>query len=260
MKRRVVFINFCMLVGIVLMAIRFISAWESFEEVYSLEQIVKRTEGRNAALLDVEPMSPSPPFSDFIVISERNLFSEDRRPPPPGVEQEDEVSEDEIVVEEPPKWTNRPALHGMSVVGGKWQAILTSFEGGPGGKLRTVQVGDSVQGYRVADIGDAIVKLRWKDHEELLDMSAAHTLIPAEAGTSTAVAAVTVITVGSAPAAVQKGSGSGKAAGQPQGTGIEVSVVSGQENSAGGAQAGRSQNQAGSASGGGRGTQRSPGR
>lgn len=258
MKRQVVFINFLMLMGIVLLAVQFESAWRSFEEDDSLERIFTRSggEGRDTALLDVEPMSPSPPFSDFIVISERNLFSEDRRPPAVEEEEED-VSEVEILAEEPPKWTNRPTLHGMAVVGGKRQAILTSFEGGQGAKLRTIHVGDSVQGYRVAEIGNSIVRLRWKDYEELLDMSDAHTSIPAEAGPSSA-AAVTVITVGSAPAVVQQGSG--KEAGQPQGTGIQVSVVSGQASPAAGAPAGRSQNEAGSASTRGRGAQRSPGR
>jgi hypothetical protein len=255
MKRRVVVINFCMLVGIILMALRFISAWESFEEASSLEQIVNRTEGRDSALLDVEPMSPSPPFSDFIVISERNLFSEDRRPP--AVEGEEEEPEVEIVVEEPPTWTDRPALHGMSVVGGKRQAILTAFEGPQGGQLRTVSVGDSVQGYTIVEIGNSMVRLKWKDQEEFLDMADSHGIIPTKA-LSIPAASVTVITVGAAPAAVQKASG--KATGQPQGTGIQVSVVSGQSNPAGDAQAGRSPNQAGSASAEGRGAQRSPGR
>ncbi len=247
MKRRVVVINFVMLVGIILMAIRFISLWESFEEANGLEQIVGRTEGREAGPLGVEPMSPSLPFSDFIVISERTLFAEDRRPPAVEEEEEEEEESDtEIVVEAPPQWTNRPTLHGVSVVRGKRQAILTSFEGGPGG-LRTVHVGDSVQGYRVAEIGDSIVRLRWKDQEETIDMADAQGSVPVEAGKPTAVsAAVTVITVGAAPAAVQNTAG--KAAGQPQGTGIEVSVVSGQANPAGeGQQTGRTQNQGTSA-------------
>ena len=225
MKRRVVFINFFMLMGISLMAIRFISAWENFEEAYSLEQIVNRTEGWDAPLPGIEPMSPSLPFSDFIVISERNLFSEDRRPPAVEEEEEEEGTEGEIVEEEPPKWTDRPFLHGLSVVNGKRQAILTATEAGQPAQVRTVYVGDSVQCYRVTEIGDSVVRLRWKDHEELLDMSEAHMSVPAEINKGTA-AVITVITVGAAPAAVQ--TVSGKPDGQPQGTGIEVSVVSGQ--------------------------------
>lgn len=225
MKRRVVFINFFILMGISLMAMRFISAWKSFEEAYSLEQIVNRTEGRDVPFFGIDPMSPSLPFSDFIVISERNLFSEDRRPPAVEEEEEEEGAEAEIVIEEPPEWTNRPLLHGLTVIKGQRQAILTSFEAGPPGQVRNVGVGDSVQGYRVAEIEESIVRLRWKGYEELLDMTDAHMSSPVEASKGTA-ASITVITVGAAPAAVQ--TASGKPAGQPQGTGIEVSVVSGQ--------------------------------
>ena len=207
------------------MAMRFISAWKSFEEAYSLEQIVNRTEGRDAPFFGINPMSPPLPFSDFIVISERNLFSEDRRPPAVEEEEEEEGAEAEIVIEEPPEWTNRPLLHGLTVIKGQRQAILTSFEAGPPGQVRNVGVGDSVQGYRVAEIEESIVRLRWKGYEELLDMADAHQSSPVEASKGTA-ASITVITVGAAPAAVQ--TASGKPAGQPQGTGIEVSVVSGQ--------------------------------
>ncbi|MCH8819575.1 MAG: hypothetical protein IIB03_04555 [Acidobacteria bacterium] len=251
MKRRVVFINFCMLMGISFMAMRFISAWESFEEGYSLEQIVNRTEGRDVGPLDVEPMSPSPPFSDFIVISERNLFSEDRRPP--AVEQV-EPAKEEIPQEQPPQWAIRPTLHGIVSVGGRKHAFLTVSESNRT-IMRTVQLGDLVQGYTVVEIENTLVTLRWKNREEVIDMADAQGAKPATAPKN-ATAAVTVITVGSAPAAVQQASG--KADGQPQGTGIQVSVVSGPASPAASAQAGRTQNQvgqAGSASAGRRGVQ-----
>ena len=235
MKRRVVVINFCMLMGIILMAMRFISAWESFEEANSLEQIASSA-GREAmeGSSGVAPMGSPLPFSDFIVISERNLFAEDRRPP--AVEGESEV-ETAVPVEAPPKWTGRPTLHGVSAMGGGWQAILTVFEGdGAAGQLRTVRVGDSVQGYKVAEIGDSIVRLTWKDREEIIDIADAQGSPPAG---KSAAAAVTVITVGSAPAAVQ--ATARKGAGQQEGTGIEVSVVGGQSNQTGRGQADRAQ-------------------
>ncbi|MDA2933890.1 hypothetical protein MYX82_06055 [Acidobacteria bacterium AH-259-D05] len=238
MKQRVVFINFFILIGIILFAARFTSAWESFEQTHSLDQMVNsaQTEFRGAGQLGAEPMEPPPPFSDFIVISERNLFAEDRRPP--SVEEEEEEPEAEIVEEEPPKWAGRPTLYGVSVVGGKRQAILTVFEGNPATQqLRTIHVGDLVQGYTVAEIGDTIVRLRWKDREEIIDVADAQgSTVEPRKGT---VASVTVITVGSAPEAVQKTTT--KAAGQQEGTGIEVSVVAGQANQAAGGQARRNQ-------------------
>ena len=82
MKRRVVLINFCMLMGLVLMAFRLTSAWEGFQETHNLDQIAGGNGGTTTAgLSGVEPMGPPPPFSDFIVISDRSLFAESRRPP-----------------------------------------------------------------------------------------------------------------------------------------------------------------------------------
>ena len=217
------------------MAMQLISAWESFNEANSLEQIAGTAE--RSALegpSDVEPMSPSPPFSDFIVISERNLFAEDRRPP--AVEEELEAAA-VVPVEEPPKWSGRPTLHGVLVMGGEKQAILTVFEGNEGaGQLRTIHVGDRVQGYTVAGIQQTTVRLRWKDREEIIDIADAQGSPP---GGKSAVAAVTVITVGSALQAVQ--STASKGVGQQEGTGIQISVVGGQSNQVARGQAGQAQ-------------------
>ncbi|MEE8348592.1 MAG: hypothetical protein V3R94_03410 [Acidobacteriota bacterium] len=221
MKRRVVVINFCMLMGIVLMAMRFISAWESFQEVSSVEQIAGGTgRGAMAGPSGVAPMGPPPPFSDFIVISERNLFAEDRRPP--AVEEVPEGGETAKIAETPPKWVGRPTLHGVFAMGAGRQAILTVFEGAEGaGQMRTVGVGDSVQGYQVAAIEDSMVRLRWKELEEVIEVADAQAAPPAG---KSAAAAITVITVGSAPKAQR--ATAPKAGGEAV-AGLEVAVVGG---------------------------------
>ncbi|MEE2821810.1 MAG: hypothetical protein VYA53_02395 [Acidobacteriota bacterium] len=215
MKRQIVLINFCMLMGITLMAIRFISVWDSFGASNSLEQIVDRTRDRNTASLDIEPMNSSPLFSDFMVISERNLFAEDRRPP--VVEEEVEV---EIVEEERPNMNDPIVLHGVKTIDGKRQAIVTD-----GTQLRTVGLGELIQGHSVNEIGPSTIKLKWKDHEVLIDMGSAHQSMPAEASKVNVAAAVTVVTVGTAPAMVQNAGGTTE---EQKGTGLQVLTAGGQ--------------------------------
>ena len=223
MKRRVVFINFFMLMGIIVLALQFVSSWRSFEGDYSLERIFNRSGmgSRDTALLGVEPMSPSPPFSDFIVISERNLFAEDRRPPSVEEEQQEEETEAEVAEAAPPSWLIRPILRGASNVGGK-VAILTVFPGNRATETTdTVHIGDLVMGYTVAEIDARTVTLRWRDHEEIIDMADAEAEQAASA--ASVQAAITVITVGSAPAALAKTTAKGT--GQEGGASIQVLVA-----------------------------------
>ena len=233
MKRRVVFINFLILVGIIIFAVRFISAWEGFEREYNLVQIVNevQSEERSAQDLDMEPIPQPQPFSDFIVVSERNLFAEDRRPP----SVEEESPPPEIPEEKPPKWADRPILHGVSSAGGKRQAIMTVFgDNQKKSQLRTIEVGDPVQGYTVSEIGNTLVKLKWKDREEIVDMADAQGTQRAKAAKSTA--SVTVIKVGAAPKAVQRTAA--RAADQQGGPVVEVAVVAAPSAQAGASQAG----------------------
>ena len=224
MKRRVVFINAFMLMGIIVLAVQFVSAWRSFEEDGSLEQIFNRAgvEGRDTDPLSVEPMSPSPPFSDFIVISERTLFAENRRPP--SVEEEDEEGDPEAkAAETGPNWLIRPILRGASNVGGKL-AILTVFPGNRATeRTDIVHIGDDVMGFTVAEIDATSVTLRWQDRVEIIDMADAE----GEQVASVAApgkAAVSVITVGSAPAALAKTTAKG--AGQQGSSSLQVVVAS----------------------------------
>ncbi len=170
-----------------------------------------------------------------MVVSQRTLFAEERRS-----ESEVEVvvqQDPTLVVEEPPKWAARPMLHGVSVVGGKRQGVMTVFEGNQKqGELRSVEVGDLVQGYWVDEIGETIMRLRWGDRDEIIDMADATQ--PAGA-VRRAAGKVTVINVGSAPSAVQTTT----ADSQQEGSGLEVSIVAAPSGQGGARQAGGGQRQ-----------------
>ncbi len=237
MKRRVGLINLLIFVGVVIVAARFRSAWENFEQEHNLEGIVAsaQQDGGSPSPSPVQPMGRPEPFSQFVVVSQRTLFAEERRS-----ESEVEVvvqQDPTLVVEEPPKWAARPMLHGVSVVGGKRQGVMTVFEGNQKqGELRSVEVGDLVQGYWVDEIGETTMRLRWGSRNEIIDM--ADSTKPAGAG-QRAAGKVTVINVGSAPSAVQTTS----AAKEQEGSGLEVSVVSAPSGQGGGGQAGAARRQ-----------------
>jgi hypothetical protein len=76
-------------------------------------------------------------------------------------------------------------------------------------------------GYTVAEIDARTVTLRWRDHEEIIDMADAEAEQAASA--ASVQAAITVITVGSAPAALAKTTAKGT--GQEGGASIQVLVA-----------------------------------
>ena len=237
MKRRVVLINVLIFAGVVIFAARFRSAWESFEQGNSLEGIVATAQqnGGSAGPSSVESMGRPGPFSEFVVVSQKTLFAESRR----SESQEEVVAQDpEVIVEEPPKWAARPMLHGVSAVGSRRLGVMTVFEGKQKtGELRSVEVGDLVQGYWVDEIGETTIRLRWGDRDEIIDMADATK--PAAAGRRGATGKVTVINVGSAPSAVKTTS----AVVQQEGSSLEVSVVGASSGQAGGTQAGAARRQ-----------------
>ncbi len=232
MKRRVVLINVLIFAGVVIFAARFKSTWESFEQVNSLQRIIESAQqgGESSGLSPVKPMGQAEPFSQFVVVSQKTLFAESRR----SESQEEVVAQDPgVIVEEPPKWVARPMLHGVSAVGSRRLGVMTVFEGNQKtGELRNVEVGDLVQGYWVDEIGETTIRLRWGDRDEIIDMADATK--PAAAGRRSAAGKVTVINVGSAPSAVETTS----AATEPEGSSLEVSVVSAPSGQEGGRQAG----------------------
>jgi len=167
MKRRLVFINLLIFAGVLIFVAWLRSSWESFEQEHDLEGMIEsaQQEEGSASPLRVEPMGQAEPFSEFVVISEKTLFAEDRRPEVVEVEVEAEVETPEVVEEEPPEWAARPMLHGVSEVGGKRQGVMTVFEGNESnGELRSVVIGELVQGYWVDEIGATTLRLRWGSH------------------------------------------------------------------------------------------------
>jgi len=251
MKRRVVLINVLIFAGVVIFAARFRSTWDSFEEEHNLQEIIESAQqgGESSGLSPVKPMGQAQPFSQFVVVSQKTLFAESRRPE----SQEEVVAQDpEVIVEEPPQWAARPMLHGVSAIGGRRLGVMTVFEGKQKqGELRSVEVGDLVQGYWVDEIGETTIRLRWGDRNEIIDMADATK--PAAAGQSAA-GSVKVINVGSAPAAVQTTT----AGTQQEGSGLEVSVVGTASGQGGGRQAGAAGRQ-GAAQPAGQGAQRNDG-
>ncbi len=230
MKRRVVLINLLVFVGVVIFATRFNSGWKGFEQGNSLEGIVEKAQqGEGKGPSPVKPMGQPGAFSEFVVVSDKTLFAEDRRP---ESQEEVVVQDPAVITEEPPKWAARPMLHGVSVMGDKRQGVMTVFEGNQKqGELRSVEIGDLVQGYWVDEIGETTLRLRWGNRNEIIDMADATP--PAAAGRP-ATGKVTVINVGSAPSAVQTTTRGN----QQGGSGLEVSVVGGSSGQGGAAQAG----------------------
>lgn len=221
MWRKSFIINILITVGIVLSAKQLVSAWEDFRASNSLERVV----GKALVMKDasagrsVEPAGSMHPLTDFMVVGERNLFTPERQP----------ESESSVVgAPTPPPLPKQPDLNGITSLGGHRRAFLTVYESKKSkGQSKTVSVGDSLQGYQVSEIGDRSVTMKWNDHTVRIELNTQRAQQAAAA--PKAVGAVTIITVGSAVAAVQT-TASAEAGAEEQ-KGLQVAVV--------GAQAGR---------------------
>ena len=224
MRRGILFVNLLLLLGVVLLADRLKTDWEIFEETSNLLSIVNGMLQQEEVAVPsaVASMEQPQSFPNFMVIWEKDLFREERRPEAESIAEAGEQAD-----EKAPKWRARPLLHGVSEVGGKKQAIMTVYKKkSKSGQMRTVEIGDEVQGYTVAGIGDTVVRLSWQKREETIDM--ADTKPPQNSGGAGAkTAAVTVITVGAAPKAVQAAAKTTSQAEQEQQRGLQVAVVGG---------------------------------
>ena len=201
-KRQIVGLNFLILAGIFGLTWGVTSAWKIFEKNHNFNDPDSTLLRRIASSLEdqaeeepkfqVQPVENPQSIADFMVIPEKNLFAEDRQP---GLLETSESDGEE----QPPVWSARPILRGVSQSGGRRQGLLTVFEAKPGqGQMRRVRLGDLVQGYAVSEITNSLVKLEWRDRVEIIDMKD----VPPQAATVLAGAsasAVTVITVGAPP-------------------------------------------------------------
>ena len=214
MRQGILVLNVLMIIGTAVLAERLISGWEAFEETNSLERLGGHVEpGQQTPTVVIDLEEEARPFPEFLIISERNLFTPQR-----GPESEEEAEPEE---EKPPVLPMKPALIGVSMMNGERRAFLTVYEGKKSqGKSRSVTIGDDVQGYKVSEINDTTVLLTWRDQEVIIfDTKGA----PQQASAASKGMAVTVITVGAAPAAVETTTAA--ASKDKEGRGLEVGVA-----------------------------------
>ena len=240
MKRRgLLFLNLFLLAGVVLLAQQLRAAWNHFDQSNDLQATALNAADDPSAQGDAAAQSAETArsFPEFLIISERNLFSPDRRP---------EVVEEAPAEEpRPPPLPKKPELNGVSTIGDLQQAFLTVYEGQSKaqGSPRVVQVGDTVQGYSVRTISETSLTLEWNDHQEVIHLGSSGK--PQKSASKT-VAAATVITVGKAGSVVEIASSS---EGEKEEGGLEVGVVGSQP----GVRGGSGGTRAGGALGGNRG-------
>ena len=216
--------NLLLLLGVILLGERLKNDWETFEGTSNLVSVVNGMLQQEEVAVPsvVASMEQPQSFPNFMVIWEKNLFREERRPEAGSIAEEGEQADRKA-----PEWRVRPLLHGVSEVGEKKQAIMTVHKNKSKlGQLRTVEIGDEVQGYTVTGIEDTVVRLNWQKREETIDMADTEpSQLSGEADAK--IAAVTVIMVGAAPKAVQAAAKTTSQSEQEQKRGLQVAVVGG---------------------------------
>ena len=218
MWRRSVLINILIVAGILFSAKQLVSAWEGFQKSHSLKDVAAETLILKDASTGgtIELAGSMLPFTDFMVVAERNLFTPERQP---------ELESSNTSAPTPPELSRNPDLNGITTLGGQKRAFLTTYEGKKQKKQsKVVTVGDPVQGYRVSEIGDTNLTMKWNDHTITIDLNTQGAQQSAAA--SKAVGAVTVITVGAAVAAVETTKSAASKAQEEKG--LEVAVVGSQ--------------------------------
>ena len=224
-RRSLLFLNLFLLAGVVVLAQQLRAAWNRFDQSSDLQSMALKTAEDSGAQDDAPAnfAETARSFPDFLIVSERNLFSPDRRP-----EVIEEVGSEEP---RPPPLPKKPELNGVSRIGDLQQAFLTVYEGQSKsqGSQRVVQLGDTVQGYSVESITEISLTLAWNDHEEVIHLG--NSSKPRQSAAKSR-AAATVITVGKAGAVVKIASSS---EGEPEEGGLAVGVVGSQAGARGGA-------------------------
>ncbi len=225
MAQKLLLANLILIAALAGMTMYLVAGWSEFEEENRPETLVV---SKPVPESSPEPVSASlrRDYVDLIVVSERNLFSPERRPENPAG---DEGEEDDT----PPPLTKQPILHGTARVGGERTAYITTFRGrSKSGTRSEVRIGDIVQEYEVSEIEPSSMTLRWNTHEVVIDKTNAPAKVQRPSrGTR---AAVNIVTIGSAAAAVETTVSSVSEELQQQGL-----VVSSAGQGAGGRNAGR---------------------
>ncbi len=220
MGRKLLLANLVILAGIVVLAQQLVASWQEFQGVPVIAPLPSRSP-------ELEPPAPperASPLSQFLIIAEKNLFTQGR-----GNEPDDADAE----AERPPDLPVKPKLVSVSSFAGTREAVLEIFEGrrGQNSQRQVVREGADVQGYEVASIDDTSLTLTWKQVSHVIDLEP-YRAQPRQAARASS--GVTVITVGAAAAAVETTSPTAE---EEEGRGLEVGVVSAQQGR-GGAQAG----------------------
>lgn len=198
MARKVLMINLLLLASIVALGYHFVIAWEEFEASKNLARILAEAENAVGAP-DLEPLvqtSFARPIPDYLAVSDRDLFRPERRPPAAEPEAQVEV--------QAPQFAKRPQMTGAVEVGNQRKAFLVVFDTPRSqGELRTVTLGDPVQGYMVEQITDTTVTLGWRDVKEVIDMFDSDSPPQQTRTTAQRTASLNIVRIGSRYAAVE---------------------------------------------------------
>jgi len=217
-------VNLLLLLGVILLAERLKTDWMTFEKINDVASTVDAMlqQDEFSLMAGASSMRQAEGFPYFTVIWEKDLFREDRRPKAGGTAGQVERGDRKIA-----RWQFRPVLHGVMQVREKKQAIMTIYENkNKSGHLRTVEIGDEIQGYIVTGIEDSIVRLSSQKGEELIDM-VDNDLLHSDGGADTKTPTVKVITVGTAPRPVKASAKITTQVKQKQNMGLQVTVVEG---------------------------------
>lgn len=226
MARKLLFLNALLLLGVVLLGLRLIYGWQSFQEEHSPSKLFSQAQSQGAATLpEYEPRGlDDPGFVDYSIVVERNLFSEDRQPPLPAEEQQ--------AAKVAPEIPREPLLHGVARIGDYTLAQITKFDArSPQGQRMQVTEGDQLHGWTVAEITTDYMTLRWEDQELEIPKTAAPAQQAAARGASGG-GGVRIITIGSRASAVETTTSSATE-GEEQ-SGLQVASVGQQQGARGG--------------------------
>lgn len=246
MARKLLLINLFLALAVAGLGMHLVWSWQEFEQQQSIPRLLAELGSPQHS--QVQPLDQEygqqPGYADYQLISEKNLFSDDRQPP--------QENADDVAEETAPVLNPEPILHGTLVIGDRQFATITKFEGT---RRRTQQskvrvaLGDDVQGYKVSEITRDSIVLKWNDTEVVIEKEVGERP-EAPARRIARGGGINIIRIGAPVTAVETTSPT--ASDEQQETGLTVSRTGLAQAQAGGvAERARSQSQAGANSRGG---------